>query len=125
MSDTLPLGTRRVDMTIGWTKNTEQDRAEGYVSFFDGYEDGRAQETVSLTLTVPDDVTGGDLAEAVFHATNCPEDPCPDTLAGQILAGIQETGYRGEGAHFSLSVGDTVTVDGVRYCCESLGWEAR
>jgi hypothetical protein len=58
----------------------------------------------------------------VFIATNAPEldEDSPEEL---IRLAIEDTGYKGVEAHWSLSVGDTVSVQGgPRFACESTGW---
>lgn len=116
----------RREVTIGWTLNNRADRT--YVSFSDGYREGVLQHEVTFTLDVADDVNGESIADAVFLATNAPS-VAPGTLAAQILAEVAASGYTGrvEGedyiGHYSLSVGDTVTVDGTKYACANIGWK--
>lgn len=131
-----------VDVTIGWTMS---DRANGYSSF-DGYRPGARQhtETINVEWTNAPEVADDDmlaaigatradaealriqrvveaLAEACFEATNA---PFATGLAAQIAEKIAATGYRGEQAgHYSLSVGDTVTVNEVTLACARFGWE--
>lgn len=52
------------------------------------------------------------LAEAVYEATNDPFASNRHGLTGQVYRAVRATGYDGRGAHYSLSVGDTVTVTG-------------
>lgn len=123
-NDTLPLPTRTVEVRIGWTKNTDETRAEGYVSFHDGYQPGREQVTLDLVLqNVSVDMTPEHIAEAAFIATNAPFVGDPFGLPAVIADMIGDAGYHGEDAHYSLSVGDTVTVGEVMLACASLGWE--
>lgn len=72
------------------------------------------------------------IAEAAFIATNHPFPRSLQGIAAQILGFIDDADYDGTVpadmedrwvGHYSLSVGDTVEVDGVRYACASLGWE--
>lgn len=112
------------EITIGWTKNTEASRAQGYVSFFDGYREGAAQHEETITVGLPSDWTPEQVADAVFEGTNRQDDCDSNSPAGRIYAAVQATGYRGREAHFSLSVGDTVTLGEVRLACESVGWKA-
>lgn len=113
-----------VDVTIGWTKS---DMANGYSSF-NGYKPGAQQhtETVHVVVTEEDAALRPEqvvekIADAAFAATNSPG--LLSALAAQIRKGIKATGYRGEGAHYSLSVGDTVTVNEVTLACEDFGWK--
>lgn len=112
----------QIDVTIGWTK---PDRAKGY-SNFDGYRIGAQQHTETITLDVGDTEQpvarlAEVIVEAVFTATNSPyEEP---GMAGQIRAAIAATGYRGQGAHYSISVGDTVTIGETMWACERIGWK--
>ena len=108
-------------LTIGWTRS---DMANGYSSF-DGYRPGASQHVIELEISVDDRMRlRGDLAicEAAFTALNAPGLQPRDGLAYQIEQAVRATGYRGEGAHYSLSVGDTVTVDGRMYACDASGW---
>jgi hypothetical protein len=117
--DTLTTGTRAVEVTIGWTKS---DRDNDYSSFSDGYRRGADQHTETIRVEVPADRDAEDIAEAVFFATNAPYlDPA--SREGKILAAIYANGYHGEGAHFSLSTGDTVTVGDTMLACARFGWE--
>jgi hypothetical protein len=104
-------------ITIGWTKFKTGD---SYVPFVDGYRSGAAQHSITVESETGS-LTTEDIANAVYEATNAPT-VHPDTLAGDILAQIHATGYRGQDAHFSLSVGDTVTAKGWRAACARSGW---
>lgn len=103
-------------ITIGWTKS---DRASGYSSF-DGYRPGAQQHTETIEVELPEGWDAERIAEAVYESMNAPSSP---TASDQIREAIAATGYRGEGAHYTLSVGDTVTVDGVSLACGRLGWQ--
>lgn len=111
-------------ITIGWTKS---DMDKGYSSFM-GYREGAEQHTETIVVDIPDDADESLIAEWVFQATNY---PAPGTLTGAahaIFVAIVATGYRGRGAHYSLSVGDTITTrraDGTgdtTLACENTGW---
>lgn len=113
-----------VDVTIGWTRS---DPETGYSSFSDGYRPGASQHRLTLRVTVPDDADVAAaveaIAEAAFAATN---HPAPETLTGyarQIHEGIAASGYIGREAHYSLSVGDTVSVGEVTLACAPTGWQ--
>ena len=111
-----------IEITIGWTKS---DMERGYSSF-SGYQPGAAQHTETIEVeTLPFEgepqKTVEAIAEAAFVATNSPYEVTG--LAAQIREAIAATGYRGQGAHYSLSVGDTVTVGEVMLACESFGWQ--
>ena len=135
----------QIEVTIGWTMS---DRANGYSSY-DGYQPGARQHTETIevewtnTPEVADDemlaaigATRGEaealriqriveaLAEACFAATNHPFPRSLEGLPGQVYRAIEATGYRGEQAgHYSLSVGDTVTVNEATLACAPFGWE--
>lgn len=99
---------RGVRVTIGWTRS---DMENGYSSFSDGYRRGASQHVETVSVEVPEDWDVPRIAEAVFEATNSPAvEPGDGSVPGAILAAILREGYRGKQAHFSLSVGDTVTV---------------
>lgn len=111
-------------VTIGWTRS---DPDAGYSSFCDGYRPGAAQHRLTVLVDVPDEadiaVAVEAIAEAAFTATN---HPAPETLTGyarQIHDGITASGYIGREAHYSLSVGDTVTVGEVTLACAPTGWQ--
>lgn len=111
----------KVEVTIGWTKSKMPE----YSSFADGYRPGAEQHTETIVVeTEPFEDpqhTVEAIAEAAFVATNSPYEV--SGLASQIREGIEATGYNGRGAHYSLSVGDTVTVGEVTVACESFGWK--
>jgi hypothetical protein len=104
---------RTYNLVIGFT---ESDRASGYVSFCDGYRPGAKQRLVSLTVRSARTYLGEEVAEAAFVATNHPE---PDTLGG--LAGIIAKALAYKPVR-SLSVGDTVDVNGTNWACSRKGW---
>lgn len=113
-----------IEVTIGWTRS---DPATGYSSFSDGYQPGADQHRLTLRVDVPTDADIGAaveaIAEAAFAATNHPD---PDALTGyakQIYEGVQASGYTGREAHYSLSVGDTVTIAEVTLACAPTGWQ--
>lgn len=111
-----------LEVTVGWTRS---DETSGYCSFM-GYKPGASQHTEVLEIEVAEDfgpIEGNmyALAEAAFVATNSEGPLSP--LAQSIRTALDATGYRGQGAHYSLSVGDTVTVGEVMLACASLGWE--
>jgi len=112
--------TRPRIVTIGWTRS---DLANGYSSFSDGYRKGAQQYTE--TLEVNTELDPSEIAEAAFHGTNAPEESIDSTsVAGHIAAVLKKRGFNGsQSGHYSLSVGDTVTVDGVMLACADLGWE--
>jgi len=117
------------EVTIGWTMS---DLAAGYSSF-EGYRPGAKQHTETITVEWTNPPMYGDtldlnraaevLAEACFYATNTPRLTYPEGLTGQVCRAIHDTGYDGRGAHYSLSIGDTVTVGEITLACASLGWE--
>lgn len=120
----------QVEVTVGWSKSrTEKDPVTGreflaYSSFSDGYRPEEQQHTESMVLEVPEHWTAEQVAETVFMATNQPSwEPEEGTPEAQVLAALKAAGYRGQGAHYSLSTGDTVTVDGVMVECGSFGWK--
>lgn len=114
----------QIEVAIGWTRS---DMERGYSSF-DGYRPGASQHTETILV----DMTGTNIpvekwpeliAEACWHATNAPRLVYPQGLVGQVCRLIDETGYHGEGAHYTLSVGDTVTLGEITLACAPLGWE--
>lgn len=110
-----------IEVTIGWTKSAMPE----YSSFADGYKPGAQQHVEVIEVEVPETVPVSGMAEfvaeAVFTATNSPYEV--SGLPGQIRDAIAAKGYRGQGAHYSLSTGDTVTVGEVMLACESFGWK--
>lgn len=96
---------KAVLVTIGWTNS---DPVTGYSSF-SGYRPGADQHTETVAFAVPYDYSDEDVCWALLEATNAPHvrDGSP---AAAALAAITATGYRGAGSHYSLSVGDTVTI---------------
>ena len=113
----------QIDVTIGWTMS---DRANGYSSF-DGYRPGARQHTETISIDWDLDLNIAHapehIAEACFEVTNAPY-VIETGIAGQITEALAATGYHGEQAgHYSLSVGDTVTVGEVTLACDRFGWK--
>lgn len=71
---------------------------------------------VPTSATIETDIQGDDItiAEAVFHDTNLYRGRLWDLLKPVLPENR---------THTALSVGDTVTIDGVTYRCASEGWE--
>lgn len=108
-----------IEITIGWTRS---DMENGYSSFM-GYKPGASQHTETITVEAdiaPTQEGAEQIAEACFTATNA---PFATGLAAQIAEAIAATGYRGREAHYSLSVGDTVTVGEIMLACARFGFE--
>lgn len=107
-------------VTIGWTRS---DPTIGYSSFSDGYRPSAQQHTETLDLNTELDPSL--IAEAVYHATNAPEEVIePGSVADHIAKVLENRGFDGsQSGHYSLSVGDTVTVDGMVLACARSGWE--
>lgn len=112
--------TRPRYITIGWTRSNMQ---EGYSSFSDGFKVGASQH--SETLEINTDLDASEIAEAAFRATNAPEGlVAPESVAGHIATVLAKRGFDGsQSGHYSLSMGDTVTVDDQVLECASLGWK--
>lgn len=119
------MSTRAYTVAVGWTKS---DPATGYSPFSDGYRPGADQHTEIFVLNIEQTASGTmfmeeRIAEAVYAATNDPSVTVNDgTLEGQVKEAIDATGYRGEGYHYSLSVGDTVTVGSLMLAVEPTGF---
>lgn len=112
----------KIEVTIGWTKSSLPE----YSSFCDGYKPGAEQHTETIEVEAPEslprNMTMAEyVAEQAFVATNAPYEVTG--LAAEIRSAIAATGYDGRGAHYSLSVGDTVTVSEVMLACSNFGWE--
>jgi hypothetical protein len=115
--------TDRVTLVIGRTIGNVRSE---YIPEVDGYRDGARQVPVTLTVDKRTDVTGEQWAEAVYIATRSPGSVIlnSDTALAVHDAIIGEPGD----AHVAmpvLTMGDTVTVDGVRYCRDASGWVQR
>lgn len=101
--------TKTVTATIGWTKSALPE-----YSSFDGYRVGAAQHVETVTFEVPDDHEDEDVCWVLLAATNSPFVTL-GSAADNAQQAILATGYHGEQAHYSLSKGDTVTIDGILY----------
>ena len=104
---------------------TQSARTGDYFPMSDGYREGAAQQVVSVEvetgLLVGKSIEA--VAEAVFEATNAPVEVfARNPLACAILEGLLDP--MGRGQYRSLSVGDTVEVDGTRVACDRFGWKA-
>lgn len=114
-----PDGT--VELTIGFTKS---DRSIDYSSYDDGYRPGARQELVTLTVNARGlpEMTAAQWGDAVFEATNAPG--VSDPAARRIAEAISVAQQAGQARRMrSLSVGDTVTVNGTeRVSCEKRNW---
>jgi hypothetical protein len=124
-----------VTIIIGWTKHDGPRDQMAYTPFWDGWTPGQAQHYETIEVTLPDvleypgEISERDLAEACFAATNAPVAEGRPTsywrngsVVARVWEAIQATGYRGEQAHYSLSVGDTVIINGAIWSCERVGW---
>ncbi len=110
------IARTRVRLVIG---RTITDRAGDYVPAIDGYRPGAPQDVISIDVPARADTDGPGWAEAVFVATNRPGVPDKGSAAADVHAAtIMVNTVRQR----SLSVGDTVTVDGVRHVCDRAGW---
>ena len=121
MSETT-IETVTKTVSIGWT-TADRTRFPDYMPFWDTYRPGLPQHVETVTIEVPKGWDARRIAEAAYTATNHPE---PTTLGGParaIYERLRANGYHGRQAHWSLSVGDTVTVDDVRLGCARIGWE--
>jgi len=111
------------EVVIGWTLSPK-DRS--YSNFF-GYEPGRKQHEETLYLDTL--LEGEALAEICFVALNKDPEMLAAGLEQEIHGAVSAAGYNGYVddddyyGHYSLSTGDTVTIDGVRYACGSWGWD--
>lgn len=100
---------------------TQSDLASGYSSF-DGYREGARQEIAEHRFEVGD-FAPEQVAEAVFAATNAPIEVIEAMpLTRAIYLRLRRAAEAGEYVR-SLSVGDTVEVDGVRLACDRFGWK--
>lgn len=109
---------------IGYTKVIPPSAGAGfgYVPMADGYRPGAEQHVVTINVELPPNLQPYRIAELVHMATNAPELDA-DSPQELILLAIEDTGYKGAEAHWSLSVGDTVQVgDGPVLACEAVGW---
>lgn len=121
-----------ITITIGWTKSRVVDGHLVYSSF-SGFEHGEQQHTETITVDVPQDLIDDTrfnwldrVAECVYEALNSPSTWTKSSpLVGEIQQAIAATGYRGQGAHYSLSTGDTVTIGNILMECESVGFRQR
>jgi hypothetical protein len=111
-------------LTLGFTAS-DRDRKRGSSSFTDGYRPGAAQERYDIEVSGAHELTGPQWAEAVFTATNTPDEVVADTPpAMAVRAAITTLLLDGHGSRVrirSLSIGDTVTAAGARYTCAQLG----
>ncbi len=98
---------------IGFTKT---DRPGNYIPMCDGYRAGAEQEVLTLAVSNCSQLTPEQVAEAVFEATNAPDDVDVTDAAHHIRWELRGRAYR------SLSVGDTVAVAGVKVECKRVGW---
>jgi hypothetical protein len=116
-----------ITVRIGYTIS---DRDRDYIPTSDGYWPGAAQHHVTIEL--PDrpelsSLSGPELAEAVFVATNAPADlrrsvPGAAEIA-EALYGPASNLPEQQRRHLrALSVGDTVTVAGRTLACEPVGF---
>lgn len=105
---------------------TITDRAAGYVPASDGYRKGAKQRVVTIDLFAVHAGEALAVAEAVFVATNAPAVVVAKSqMARDVLRALVALS-RAQGTPSvprSLSVGDTVTVEGVTVACASAGWK--
>jgi len=105
-----------VIITLGFTQS---DRDADYSSFSDGYRFGAQQQSVTIVLEGDGSgMTAEQWAEAAFEASNHPGQAPAGPARAIQLALAEQVHHRLR----SLSVGDTVTVHGQMWACESVGW---
>lgn len=128
------ISAEPVKILVGYTKalvppgeendpeRSWDERPDFYVPYVHGWRPGAEQHVLTVTVDLPPRFEPHQVADLVYYATNS-ADLGGDPYAGAIRAAIDATGYQGkEAGHFSLSVGDTVTVDGIGLACRSTGW---
>lgn len=106
--------TLDITATIGWTKSTHD-----YPAMLRGYTPEAEQVTKTVVFELPDDLV--DMVrgkpdwflELLFEQTNLYQGPLWEQL--QPLPDDRD--------HTALSVGDTITLDGVMFECKSRGWD--
>jgi hypothetical protein len=97
---------------------TVTDRDSDYIPMMDGYRPGAEQDVVTFEVEHSlGQQTPEWWAEAVFVATNAPTTETVDARPGARLVADTIPPTR------ALSVGDTVTVDGIVVTCERIGWK--
>jgi hypothetical protein len=101
-----------MNITVGYTKT---DRAHDYIPCMDGFRAGADQELVKLDVMLVGVAEPLAVAEDVFIATNAPDEVTFTWNQGEIRRAL--AGRR------SVSVGDTVDVNGHTFACARLGWE--
>ena len=123
-------------ITIGWTKHSAETKAEfDYAPFWDPFKPGMPQHTETIEVDYNTD-NPEVVANLVFAASNqlgafghAPYGDGEPTIIEKLMMAIEDTGYRGREAHFSLSIGDTVTVHDagapgdITLACTREGWE--
>jgi hypothetical protein len=113
------MSQRTVTLTIGLTDwDTPAGHGDVHIPAVHGWRPGLPQVEHTLTVTTGED----DLAvcEAVFTATNAPEEIPVSQLAQDLRTLL--TPHRQQWMR-ALCVGDTVTVNGTRYACATFGFE--
>jgi hypothetical protein len=123
---------RDVTIELGFTAT---DRTADYVPCVDGYRPGARQALLTIgPLAVPgcdparplDPEQVKALAEDCFDAMNMSDEmPVSGHIAAlraAIAAALAESqDPAADGVH-TLSIGDTLSVDGITVCCERFGW---
>lgn len=109
-------------ITIGLTRSNRTRGADDYVPSADGYRAGAGQDEIQVDVPNLTGLTREQVADAAFTVTNTPS---PDLLsdtpgAHQVLTALQAVSTGGRLR--SLSIGDTVTVDGRKLACVAAGW---
>lgn len=117
-----------IDVTIGW--NTARDAEGRNLGWARGWMPGDTMHTEELTLEAPGTARPAIdflevVCEAAFDATNNPAPTESLTPFGrQIREALAARGFDGsQSGHYSLSVGDTVTVAEVMFECRAFGWK--
>jgi hypothetical protein len=119
---TTATDTDTITIVLGRTLNNLHRE---YIACVDGYREGAKQSTVELQIPRSADfagVTGEQWADAAFVATTAPGSV---VVASDTAMAVHDAIIGQASAIPVLTMGDTVTVDGVRYCCGAVGWEQR
>ena len=103
-------------IVLGYTRSNRQT---GYSSLDDGYREDAKQTVITFFIDINGEehlLTPEDIADAVFMGSNSPYEIDHRQIAGKVQIMLDDYEMR------SLSVGDTVTYDGVKVAIEKKGF---
>ena len=108
----------KIKIKVGYTQGDRGPGGSGYSSFDGWYSGAKQDPVIEFEVETEKPLDPKQVADMVYVADNAPYD-----LGSGVAAKIREALQAGP-IHHSLSVGDTVEVDGVPLAVADMGFES-